>query len=363
VNLSVISADFSYAGDGFKEFFEAHGAKLKQLELGHSTEAIEDHFLSASPQHSFGHPGVGPHHANLDATTNTNDEGTGWRYGGMRVPLAEWCPGLEQFICSAEAEWNWQNPDWIAPHVLLPAHPTLELIGVRDLEKRIREGLDRCANFDRVQLGSQIDAERKGKGRLDGAEGGCMTGMGGIAGVEVRTKDGREIRVDGDEAFFMLTEQFGSLFNRAAFPALKFVRDLSWQSAAMRSEGVEVTGGQSGAVRNVNGATGGEVNGRHPMGTVRGFLRDMLRPSQPPCLASSPSRRSSSPVSAVSEREAELQRRLGIQQHRRVLRFWMRVLEKCRERGVYLEDWAGWNVTVGEMRRVAMVEVGEGEEI
>ncbi|TEB22819.1 hypothetical protein FA13DRAFT_1640749 [Coprinellus micaceus] len=218
LNLSVISADFSYAGDGFREFFEAHGAKLRQLELGHSTEAIEDHFLSASPQPSF--------------------EGTGWRYGGMRIPLAEWCPGIEQFIFSAEAEWNWQDSDWITPHILLPAHPTLELIGVRGLEKCIREGLN---------------------------------------------------RLEGDEAFLKLTEQFGSLFNREAYPALKYVRDLGWESAAMRSGG--------------------------------------------------------------------LQRRLVIQQHRRVLRFWMCVLEICRERGVYLEDWAGWNVTAGEIRRVAMAEV------
>ena len=97
-------------------------------------------------------------------------------------------------------------------------------------------------NFDQVQLGRQINAERKGKGRLDSSEGVTTGKMGGIAGVEVRAKDGREIRVDGDEVFFMLTEQFGSLCNRAALPALEFIRDLSWESAAMRSEGIEVRG-------------------------------------------------------------------------------------------------------------------------
>ncbi|KAJ3529833.1 hypothetical protein NMY22_g8831 [Coprinellus aureogranulatus] len=115
-NLSVISADFSYAGDGFLEFFEAHGDKIVELELGHSTEDIEDHYAGApSPFSSIlqGHS------------------------------LAAWCPNLKKFVCSAEAVWNWYDPDWIAPHVLLPAHPGVEVIGVRGLERRVREGVER----------------------------------------------------------------------------------------------------------------------------------------------------------------------------------------------------------------------------
>ncbi|KAJ3495956.1 hypothetical protein NMY22_g19872 [Coprinellus aureogranulatus] len=117
-NLSVISADFSYAGDGFREFFEAHGHKIIELELGHSTEDIEDHYHYAGAPSPFS-PLLQSH------------------------SLAAWCPNLKKFICSAEAVWNWYDPNRIAPHALLPAHPGVEFIGVRGLERRLREGVER----------------------------------------------------------------------------------------------------------------------------------------------------------------------------------------------------------------------------
>src|SRR6202042_3320380 len=43
-NLSVVSSDFSYAGQGFAKFFASHGAQLRQLELGHSSSLIEEHY-------------------------------------------------------------------------------------------------------------------------------------------------------------------------------------------------------------------------------------------------------------------------------------------------------------------------------
>ena len=58
------------------------------------------------------------------------------------VPLAEWCPNLREFICSADAEWHWQSPDWVAPHILLPTHPTVEFIGIRDIHVRLRSDPD-----------------------------------------------------------------------------------------------------------------------------------------------------------------------------------------------------------------------------
>ncbi|KAH6901783.1 hypothetical protein BKA70DRAFT_681499 [Coprinopsis sp. MPI-PUGE-AT-0042] len=123
-HVSLIASDFSYANEGFASFFDVHGGKIEELELGHSTGAIEEFWLTAPP-----HP----------TAASLNDTSNGWRFGSTRVPLAEWCPNLKTFICSADAEWNWENPDWIAPHVLLPAHPTVEVIGVRDIEKRIHE--------------------------------------------------------------------------------------------------------------------------------------------------------------------------------------------------------------------------------
>ncbi|KAJ7203993.1 hypothetical protein B0H12DRAFT_474171 [Mycena haematopus] len=48
-NLSVLSADFSYAREGFRRFFVVHGRGLRQLELGHSSAHVEEHWLTAPP--------------------------------------------------------------------------------------------------------------------------------------------------------------------------------------------------------------------------------------------------------------------------------------------------------------------------
>ncbi|GJE89733.1 hypothetical protein PsYK624_058390 [Phanerochaete sordida] len=154
-NLSVLSSDFSYTGPGFASFFQAHGEKLVQLELGHSSSLIEKHYLTA------------PHRAQ-PATP---------------IPLATWCPNLREFICSADAEWHWQSPDWITAHILLPAHPNIEFIGIRDIDKRMRDDPD---SFSR-------------------------------------------------EPFFTLYELLASLLRKDAFPALKYLRDLSAESHRMRS--------------------------------------------------------------------------------------------------------------------------------
>ncbi|KAJ3500838.1 hypothetical protein NMY22_g19127 [Coprinellus aureogranulatus] len=319
-NLSVISADFSYAGDGFREFFEAHGDKIVELELGHSTEDIEDHYAGApSPFSSIlqGHS------------------------------LAAWCPNLKKFVCSAEAVWNWYDPDWIAPHVLLPAHPGVEVIGVRGLERRLREGVERCERRDHSRLSRALDSElaaqeKERRGRSDG-----------IVGVEIRTEDGRERREEGDEHFFMLLEQFESLLNREAFPSLRYVKDLSWESGVMRKG---CGGTDTGCVSSsLVAGSGSHAQAESSLSGVRGFFRDVLRPLSP--------KHSPSPsLSAREVREAELSRRLKVQQHRRVLRFWMRVLEKCKARGVWLEDWEGWNITPGEVRRMALGGEREGSE-
>lgn len=161
-NLSMLSSDFSYTGTGFASFFRAHGSKLIQLELGHSSSLIEEHYLTAPP-------GARVHPSQQSQIRR-------------RVPLAKWCPNLREFICSADAEWHWQSPDWIPAHVLLPAHPTVELIGIRNIDVRFREDPD-------------------------------------ISG----------------EPFFTLYEQLSSLLELDAFPNLRFVRDLSRASDAMRS--------------------------------------------------------------------------------------------------------------------------------
>ena len=103
--------------------------------------------------------------------------------GGIgQFPLAEWCPNLEEFISSVDAEWNWQSPDWIAPYVLLPTH--------RD--------------------------------DLDAAEGRRLWD---------REEEGEE------DPLFMLLQQFGSLLRSEEFPSLLYVRDMSGVSGYMRRVG------------------------------------------------------------------------------------------------------------------------------
>ncbi|SJL04281.1 uncharacterized protein ARMOST_07642 [Armillaria ostoyae] len=105
-NLSLISPDFSYSSPGFLAFFFAHGAKINQLELGHSSSNIlEEHYITPT------RPVIG------------------------RLSLSSLLPNMTEFVCSTDVEWNWESADWIGPHVLLPSHPRLQLIGVRDIRR------------------------------------------------------------------------------------------------------------------------------------------------------------------------------------------------------------------------------------
>ncbi|KAH7884147.1 hypothetical protein F5I97DRAFT_1662398 [Phlebopus sp. FC_14] len=202
-NVSVVSSDFGYAGQGFAYFFAAHGKKLHQLELGHSSSLIVEHNLSLRPRPV------------------------------QQIPLAEWCPNLKEFICSADAEWNWQSPDWIAPHVLLPAHPHLRFIGIRDIDKRL---VDDAAAFPSD--------------------------------------------VEDDAPYFPLVEQISSLLFNDAFPSLRYIRDLSRASHSMR---------------------------------------------------------------------------VGQRPEARILKFWAKILARCGERQVWLEDFRGVNITARNLMRAGLV--------
>ena len=160
-NLSVVSPDFKYGLEGFRRFLEAHGDNLRQLELGHSAGELEEFWVT--------------------------EQSSEFRRRS-RIRLDVLCPNLKEFICNADAEWNWESPDWIAPHVLLPSHPGLELIGVRGLEKRF---INDAAEFTRT------DSEE-------------------------------------EYPYFMLLQQFSSMLRTEAFPSLGRVRDLSWQSNKIR---------------------------------------------------------------------------------------------------------------------------------
>ncbi|KAF9456304.1 hypothetical protein BDZ94DRAFT_1302630 [Collybia nuda] len=318
-NLSVLAADFSYystrsvgatgtAGgnertpSGFELFFLTHGEKVEQLELGHSSSVIEEHWVTAPPRRRNGNEDVG----------NTNP-------GSRRIPLSTWCPNLSTFICSADAEWNWQNPDWIAPHVLLPAHPGVRFIGVRDIGKRIVEGL------------------------ASGSGGGTWGGGGG-----------------GDGDFFMLGEQIGSLLRREAFPSLLYVRDMSYGSDVLRRGGEEDLDsrevdffddecpgvGASGS-RDSSGGGGRIGYGGNFSTTTATTVATATRRW--------PWARLDKPRSTSDLQQAARAHR--VQDRLKVLRFWGAVLDRCREGGVWLEDWRGVNVTVGDLRRAGAAVV------
>ncbi|KAF7351956.1 hypothetical protein MVEN_01157700 [Mycena venus] len=156
-NLSVLSADFSYAGEGFRRFFGVHGRRLRQLELGHSSAHIEEHYLTAPP------PPAPP------------------------VGVAAPAPGIQG------AQSRRMHPDWIAPHLMLPSHPTVSLIGIRGIDARLRDDYARRTHSD-------LDPHPQ---------------------------------MHNDE-FFGLRAQMESLLRREAFPRLRYVRDLSEGSDAMR---------------------------------------------------------------------------------------------------------------------------------
>lgn len=287
-NLSVLSADFSYTGEGFAAFFEVHGDKLRQLELGHSTGAIEDFWLTA------------PRTASSVPPLSTGGGGIG------QFPLAEWCPNLEEFICSADAEWNWQSPDWIAPHVLLPTHPGLKFIGVRDMEKRIRDD-------------------------LEAAEGRRLW------------DDGEEQEQQEEDPLFMLLQQFGSLLRSEAFPSLLYVRDMSGVSGFMRRVG-RVPAMASSSLLSMDS----DAPSTHQLSTSASTSSmSIWRPTN-----FLPRTRPTSSSSSSKAKKAERMRLMKEERDgRRVLKFWKNVLERCKERGVWLEDWEGVSVTLGDLRR------------
>lgn len=308
-HLSVLSSDFSYSlhpnsgnsPSGFAQFFIMHGAKLTQLELGHSSATIEEHYLTAPTSAYAPNAGAG------------DDE---YEQGG----LATWCPNLTEFICSADAEWNWQNPDWIAPHVLLPSHPSIQFIGIRDLDKRLRDDME------------------------------LASGRGG----------------DEDEQgweFFMLMEQIGSMVRREAFPSLMYIRDLSLGSDLMR-KGIGF--GDHGALTMTKtiSATHGSIS-TYPLfsvpfkfGTGKPFSSVMSsRPSTSSNSQSTPVPQSSSQLFTRNKKSKPNSTHASghglpalSPETKKILRFWKGVLERCANGGVCVEDWRGGEVRMVDLR-------------
>lgn len=303
-NLSVLSADFSYASSGFSQFFMVHGPKLLQLELGHSSSSIEEHYLTAPPPPLLP-PLVGG--TGDAATMATMFGGSGNR--PRRISLAACCPNLEEFICSADADWNWQRPDWIAPHILLPSHPSLQFIGIRDIDKRLRDDMH------------------------------LAFGNGG--GYEEDDTYGEERNGGGEEPFFRLLEQIGSLARREAFPALRYIRDLSWESDVMRR------GGSGVDCQPVSAGDG--VGPSSTIGIPQVLSRSVswLRRRGLKLKIDRGRDKGKMEQQAVHKSASGVSRETKM-----VLRFWRKVLECCREGSMWMEDYRGVNVTMRDLRRV-----------
>ena len=303
-HLSVMSADFAYAGGGFRKFFESHGHKLFQLELGHSTGDIEEAWLTEAPGRWEGLTSSNNNALQSPPQPHTDPF--------TQIPLDIWCPNLKQFICSADAEWNWQTPDWIAPHVLLPAHRGVELIGVRDMERRLVGDADEWAR------------------RMRGGEAG---GAGG----------------DDEDPYFMLLQQFGSLLRPEAFPSLLAVRDMSWESDVVRRTG------RLGLGRAPQPTPSRDDESSHSSSSAN-TPSSGLDSTTTTTTAASRARKLISKASLAhlsTRRSHEAQSQSSSAAGRKVQRFWDSVTQKCAQRAVVLQDCRGEAVFVGDKHQSA----------
>ncbi|KIM37156.1 hypothetical protein M413DRAFT_448665 [Hebeloma cylindrosporum] len=297
-HLSVMSADFAYAGGGFRKFFESHGHKLFQLELGHSTGDIEEAWLTEAP---------GRWEGLLDQAIVSSNNATAQPSPPPptdllnQIPLDEWCPNLKQFICSADAEWNWQTPDWIAPHVLLPAHHGVEFIGVRDMERRL--------------VGDAEEWARR-----------------------MRSEGAAAAAADDEDPYFMLLEQFGSLLRPEAFPSLLAVRDMSWESDVVRRTGRLGLGLGGRAPLSISLSSSTSSSRDHSDSSEYPYTTT----SDPTTTAASRARKLMSKASLAHlagrrSQESQSSSSAG----RKVQRFWDSVAERCTSRAVVLQDCRG----------------------
>ncbi|EIW85928.1 hypothetical protein CONPUDRAFT_160846 [Coniophora puteana RWD-64-598 SS2] len=342
-NVCVTAADYAYAGAGFARFFEAHGERVRQLELGHSSALLEEAGVVLTPLPAlggaFGNGGQGQ-------TTNNGNN-------GEPVGLATWCPNLDEFICSADAAWNWRRPDWIAPHVLLPSHPTLSVIGIRDIDTRMA---DDAAAFP---VPSHY-----------GATGHGVQGDGD-------DEDGYGVESE-DAPFFPLVEQIGSLLHGEAFPSLRCIRDLSRASAALRVGARRSAFAPDVSPRAQSSVAPAPLKAKKRQSLGSGLLRALTtrgsrsRSRTHPQLTTLPELEqldmadalASSPALMDSYADLNMDMDIGPlasltgphgRPQTRVLKMWARILARCGEHGVWLEDWRGVNVTRQDLRRAGLV--------
>ncbi|KAJ3932173.1 MAG: hypothetical protein NXY57DRAFT_138851 [Lentinula lateritia] len=264
--------------------------------------------------------------------------------------------GLDAFDDAADAfdalEWDWTHPDWVAPHPLLPSHPNVRMIGIREIGERVR------ADWD----------EREEGVIWDQSELGSENGMG-----------------DHNNPFFMLYLQLSSLLlpsvddaehpdevqgssirrerQKVPFPSLKYIRDLDPDSDLLR-RGVRhlertsipsVMGPMQGAGSPVmSQAHARRWSWRRPsLLSLPSFLPSPSYASQFSNIISA--RNSSRPphfnLYSVQTQTRSRHQNASDASHSALLTLWSRVLFATRGGEVWLEDWRGWNLTKNNLER------------
>ena len=303
-SLSLVSIDFTgWRRMGFKKFMEVHGGGLISFEIVGGGESGEEEGWITERENGIGHP-----------TSNVHQ-----RRQNLHLPSTS--PHLKHFICSTNAsEWNWETPDWIAPHVLMPEHFGVERIGVWGLEDKLVRG-----DYDGMGNTLRIGRRRR-----------TMSTWTTSSRNRPSSHDDDDERLLVEQPFFMLQEQFGSLLRREAFPSLVCIRDMSWESDLIRrSVGIGCSSEPESSI--VESATPTSSTKRKHKGfksLKETVANRFTRPS---------STSSSIPSPPISEPQTQIQFEPHSQSYK-IRKFWLAVLERCDRRGVYLEDWMGRRV-------------------
>lgn len=303
----------SRLGEAFWAFFSAHGKQLAVLEFGRSNRGAYSVPYSKDVQETEDRwIDVQVKDANSDPDAFIAVDPPSPSTFKFPVSLAALAPNLRTFICSASLagdqtqlewglEWDWTHPDWLAPHPLLPAHPNITMIGIRDLGERVR---------------ADWEAD--------------------------------------DESFFTLYHQLSSLllpFSSASssestsrerenipFPSLKYIRDLDPDSDLLRR-----------GVRHLDkGMSGSRVQEQSGISAAR-TMTDNFRRWRSRWRRTLPALMSSASCSPT-QNSGLVSENIG---HSILLGLWSRVLSRTRGGEVWLEDWRGWNLTRGNLERWA----------
>jgi hypothetical protein len=282
-----------------------HGGGLVSFEIVGGGESGEEEGWITERENGIGHPTSSVHQQR------------------QNLHLPSTSPLLKHFICSTNAsEWNWETPDWIAPHVLMPEHFGVERIGVWGLEDKVVRG-----DYDGVGTTFRIGRRRRTMSTWT------------TSSQSRSSQDDDEERLLEEQPFFMLQEQFGSLLRREAFPSLVCIRDMSWESDLIRrSVGIGCSSEREPS--SVDPPTPTPSTQKKQKG-LRSLKETVASRFTRPIF--SPSTSSSSIPSPAAQTQIQFEPQ---SQSYKIRKFWLGVLERCDRRGVYLEDWMGRRVVV-----------------